>query len=79
MSYFKKIISEQTVKTRSFKWTATMLAIILFLIKYLEHIAHNQSMKKLIECVPNFSEGRDKNVIQTIVQSSFDSQFEVLV
>ena len=41
MSYFKKIISEQTVKTRSFKWTATMLAIILFLIKYLDHIAHN--------------------------------------
>ena len=26
-------------------------------------------MKKLIECVPNFSEGRDKNVIQSIVQS----------
>ena len=26
-------------------------------------------MKKLIECVPNFSEGRDENVIQSIVQS----------
>ena len=26
-------------------------------------------MKKLLECVPNFSEGRDKNVIQSIVQS----------
>ena len=26
-------------------------------------------MKKIIECVPNFSEGRDKNVIQSIVQS----------
>ena len=26
-------------------------------------------MKKLLECVPNFSEGRDENVIQSIVQS----------
>ena len=26
-------------------------------------------MKKLVECVPNFSEGRDKDVINSIVKS----------
>ena len=26
-------------------------------------------MKKLVECVPNFSEGRDKDVIDSIVKS----------
>ena len=26
-------------------------------------------MKKLVECVPNFSEGKDKDVIDSIVKS----------
>ena len=26
-------------------------------------------MKQLVECVPNFSEGRNENIIQSIVQS----------
>ncbi len=41
MGYFKKINFDSSLKTRSFKWTALMFLIVMFLIIYLKQIAYN--------------------------------------
>ena len=41
MNYFRKIISDNTIKTRPLKWTVTMFLIVVALITYLNKIALN--------------------------------------
>ena len=41
MNYFRKITSNNTIKTRPLKWTIAMLLIVMALIAYLNKIALN--------------------------------------
>ena len=41
MNYFRKITSDNKIKTRSLKWTIAMFLIVMALITYLNKIALN--------------------------------------
>ena len=72
MTYFKKLNLNSNKKRPIIKYVIALLALI-YLINYLNSLSEPDPLMKLIECVPNFSEGRNKSKIDEIIASIKES------